>query len=208
MDLDTIENKISEIEDILESLKQFDYISKNLINKNGYVKNLKDEDLKVEFANNALKINDKTYEEFVQHIKLFFGDYMETLKKDIKKMNEKRPLGTSFTQDWKPLEIDKKDFWYGMIADVGFKPSYYTVSFKLEECKEKNGGTNGIIVDVPSIGPSSDGLPINFNDPNSVKNYSGHWFENNKIMLYLKAGPNSPWVGSCGKMLYRIKAWR
>jgi hypothetical protein len=26
-------------------------------------------------------------------------------------------------------------------------------------------------------------------------------------MIYLKKGPQNPWVGSCGKLSYKIKAW-
>lgn len=208
MKIEDISTKLDEIENLLGRLESFDYSAKNITNQGGYIKDLKGNDMKVSYSTNSKSINGKTYDQFVKEIKDYFNDYIHTIKKDLKEVNDKRPLDTAFVKDWTPLKIPNKEFWYGSICEMPFVPSYYTVTFKLEGCQEKNGGTNGIIVEVPSIGPSTDGLPIDINDSSSVKNYSGHWYESGKIMLYLKKGPSDQWVGKCGTILYKVKAWR
>jgi hypothetical protein len=206
MDMTEFEEKMDRIESILTELQQIDYRGKNIKNESGYVMDLDNNPLSIGYSLNSKLFDGKSYDEFIIEMKEFFNDYMDTLSKDIKAINEKRPLDTYYTKEWTALEITG-DFWYGAIDIVSFVPEYFTVSIKLESCDEKNGGTDGIIVDIPSIGPSIDGLPIDFNNPDSVKNYSGCWYENGKFMIYLKKGPQNPWVGSCGKLSYKIKAW-
>ena len=200
------EDKLEKIESFLTRLERFDLRSKDIINKNGYIKDNLGNDVMVGYAKNAQTLEGKDYETFLTEMKDFFSSYIETLKKDIIKINSERPLDTHYSKDWTDFKPEG-DFWYGSIDTLNFTPSYYTVSFKLEGCTEKNGGTNGIIVEIPSVGISNSGLPFDLSNPNSVKNYSGHWFENGHIMMYVKKGPNSPWIGSCSKMQYKIKAW-
>ena len=89
-----------------------------------------------------------------------------------------------------------------------FTPSYIEILFKVEECSDKNGGTNGIITQIPPIGVSIDGIPFSYDNYDKVKNYSGYWIEDNQVKIFLKKADFPQWIGNCQKIKFKILAWR
>ena len=207
--LDDIYNKLDELYNKLDILKQFDYEAKNIKNVGNIVVDNEGNPLKVNYAKNAQTLEGKSYDEFLQDIKNYLNPIIDDIKATLKKQEAEKPLGANYMKDWTDLEIDQsKDFEIYSLDTLSFTPSYLEVLVKLDECTEKNGGTNGIITQIPPVGISIDGLPVSKNNYTQLKNYSAWWVEDNQVKIYLRKVDFPQWVGQCKKIKYKILAWR
>jgi hypothetical protein len=207
--LDDIYQKLDELEKKVDQLKKFDYEAKNIKNMGNVVTDYQGNPLKVFYAKNAQTIDNKSYDDFINDMKKFFNPIIEDIKKMIKKQNEEKPLEANYIKDWTDLKIDQtKEFEIYSLDTLAFTPSYLEILVKLDGCSEKNGGTNGIITQIPPVGISIDGLPISKNNYQKIKNYSGWWAEDNQIKIYIRKADFPQWVGKCKKIKYKILAWR
>jgi len=207
--LDDIYTKLNELDNKLKLLKEFDYEAKNLKNVGNIVVDNNNNPLSVYYAKNANTIQGKTYDEFLTDIKNYLTPLVEDIKNLLKKQNDARPLSASYIKDWDDLEIDKsKNIEIYTLDTLEFTPSYIEILFKVEECSDKNGGTNGIITQIPPIGVSIDGIPFSYDNYDKVKNYSGYWIEDNQVKTFLKKADFPQWIGNCQKIKFKILAWR
>jgi len=207
--LDDIYAKLEELEKHIDSLKKIDYESKNLKNVGNVVVDNKNNPLKVYYSENAKTIQGKTYEKFKQEIIDYIEPLIEEIKKSLENQNKNKYLGSSFKKDWSDLLLDQtKDADIMRLATMNFIPSYVEIFVKLEQCADKNGGTEGIITKIPPVGASLDGLPFSIEDYNKLPDYSGWWYENGEIKAYFKKADFKQWLGKCGKMKYKVLAWR
>jgi hypothetical protein len=207
--LDDIYNKLDELESLLESLKQFDYEALNIKNIGNVVTDKDGNPLKVNYAKNATTIEGKSYDEFLADMQAFFTPLIDEIKTTLLKQNNEKPLGASYIKDWTQLEIDQsKDLQLVSLDTLEFIPSYLIILIKVNECVDKNGGSNGTITQIPPIGVSIDGLPFTDKDITKLKNYSGWWLEDNQIKVFLKKADFPQWIGKCNSLTYKILAWR
>ena len=207
--LDDIYNKLNELESLLESLKQFDYEAINIKNVGNVVTDKNGNPLKVNYAKNATTIEGKTYNEFVSDMKAFFTPLIDEIKTTLQKQNDQKPLGASYIKDCTQLELDQTQELQQIVLDtLDFVPSYLEILVKVDECTDKNGGSNGTITQIPPIGVSIDGLPFTNDNVSKLKNYSGWWIEDNQIKAYFKKADFPQWIGGCNSMQYKILAWR
>ena len=207
--LDDIYNKLDELESLLESLKQFDYEAKNIKNIGNVVTDKDGNPLKVSYAKNATTINGKTYDEFLNDMQNFFKPLIDEIKTTLEKQNNEKPLGASYIKDWTPLKIDQtKELQLITLDTLEFTPSYLEILVKVDECADKNGGSNGTITQLPPIGVSIDGLPFTKDNVDKLKNYSAWWIEDGEIKAYFKKADFPQWIGKCNSISYKILAWR
>lgn len=206
--LDDIYNKLNELENKLEILKEFDYEAINIKNVGNVVMDANNNPLTVSYAKNATTIEGKTYQEFLKDMQNYFNPIIDNIKKTLEEQNQNKPISASYIKDWSPLNIDNtKDLQEVTLDNLDFIPSYIEILVKLEQCSEKNGGSNGTITQIPPIGISIDGLPYT-QDPTKLKNYSGWWIEGTSIKAYFKKANFPQWIGNCNSILYKIYAWR
>jgi len=207
MEIQDIYNKLEDIENSLNNLKEFDYAARNIKNVGNIVTDNDGNRLSVYYAKNASMIDGHSYEEFLQSMKDYMSPLIDDIKKSILEANEKKPLSASEIIEWKQLEYDNsKDFWYGTLATLNYTPSYLEILVKLDECAQKNGGDNGLITQIPPVGISLNGFPLNKNGV--VTNFSGWWIENNQIKIFLKKTDKEQWLGKCDKISFKILIWR
>jgi len=207
MELQDIYDKLNDIETLLNNLDSIDYEAKNIKNVGNVVTDNDGNTLSVYYAKNASTIGGNTYEDFLQSMKDYMAPLIDDIKDSILDANDKKPLSASQIIDWKQLEYDNSlDFWYGTLATLDYTPSYVEILVKLEECSQKNGGDNGLITQIPPVGISINGFPLN--KDGDVVNYSGWWIENNQIKLFLKKTDKEQWLGNCDKISYKILIWR
>jgi len=209
MTIDDIYTKLDELSKKLDDLSLIDYESKNLKNVGNVVVDNDGNPLSVNYAKNSSLLSGKTYDEFLAEMKDYFKPVIESIKKDIKEQNDKKPLSASYIKEWTDIpNLDiSKDLYIGAIDSLDFEPSYIEVLVKVDECIDKNGGSNKSLTQIPPIGISIDGLPFSENI-NNLKNYSGWWIEDNQVKIYLKKANFPQWIGKCAKMKFKIIAWR
>jgi len=207
--IDDIYSKLSDIEDLIKTLELIDYKAKDIKNLGNTIVTNDNKDLKVSYARNSSLINNKTYKEFVDEMQDFFNPVIKDLKQALITENEKKPLTASKIKDWTPLEVDASKEMNTLVLDsLDFTPTAVDILVKLEKCKDKNGGDNGIVVKIPPIGISLDGLPFDSKSPSNNKNYSGWWVEDGQIKIFLRKAGFPQWVGNCSKMKYKLHIWR
>jgi len=209
MTIDDIYNKLEELNQKLDDLKKFDYYAKNIKNEGNFIVDNEGNPLKVKYAENAKTINGKTYDVFFQDMKKFFQSTINDIKVMIKKEIEKRPIDANYIKDWTDLKINPdKDIQTITLDTIDFIPNYLEILVKVDKCYDKNGGSNGIITQIPGIGISADGIPFDLSNPDNVLNYSGWWYEGGEIKIFVKKADFSQWIGKCKSIQYKILAWR
>ena len=208
MEISNILSKLEELNTKLDALKNFDYEAKNIKNVGNVVMDFNNNPLKVNYAKNATTINNKTYDEFTAEIKAYLAPLVKDIKETLLKENNEKTLSASYIKDWTDLEIDKtKNIQVIAIDTLDFIPSYLEILVKVNECSEKNGGSNNTFTQIPPIGVSIDGIPFS-TDISKVKNFSGWWIEDNQIKVFFKKTDFPQWVGKCNSMKFKIMAWR
>ena len=209
MTLDDIYAKLEELQNKLSELKNFDYEALNIKNTGNLVVDKDGNPLKVNYAKNSSTINNKTYEEFVSEMKSYLKPLVDDIKVQLEKQNSEKPVGANYIKDWTKLEIDQsQDLQIIALDTLEFTPNYLEILVQVDDCQNKNGGSNGTITQIPPIGISIDGIPFTKTDNSKLKNYSGWWVENNQIKAYFKKANFPQWVGNCQTLKYKIYAWR
>ena len=206
--IDDLISKIDELENLIKNFQKIDFNSLNIKNVGNVVVDNNNNPLRVFYAKNAKTINNKTYDEFVNDIKDYLSPIIDDLKSEILKQNKNAELYSSYKKDWSKLNLDNtKNVEIISLGTLDFEPSYLEIFVKLNSCSDKNGGSNGIITQIPPIGISLDGLPFS-NDISKLENYSGWWIEDGNIKVFLKKADFIQWIGSCKDIQYKILAWR
>lgn len=209
MTLDDIYAKLEELQNKLSELKNFDYEAINIKNTGNLVVDKDGNPLKVNYAKNSSTINNKTYDEFVSEMKSYLKPLVDDIKVQLEKQNSEKPVGANYIKDWTQLEIDQsQDLQIITLDTLEFVPNYLEILVQVDDCQNKNGGSNGTITQIPPIGISIDGIPFTKSDNSKLKNYSGWWIENNQIKAYFKKANFPQWVGNCQTLKYKIYAWR
>jgi len=207
--LDDIYAKLEELQNKLSELKNFDYEAINIKNTGNLVVDKDGNPLKVNYAKNSSTINNKTYDEFVSEMKSYLKPLVDDIKVQLEKQNSEKPVGANYIKDWTQLEIDQsQDLQIITLDTLEFVPNYLEILVQVDDCQNKNGGSNGTITQIPPIGISIDGIPFTKSDNSKLKNYSGWWIENNQIKAYFKKANFPQWVGNCQTLKYKIYAWR
>jgi hypothetical protein len=209
MTIDDIYSKLSDLEDLIGTLSQIDYESKNIKNLGNTIVTNDNIDLKVSYARNSSLINNKTYDEFMSSMQDYLNPLIDDIKQTLIDANNNKPLSATKIKDWTVLEVDSSKIIDTFVLDsLDYTPSVVDVLVKLNSCSEKNGGDNGIIVKIPPIGVSIDGLPFDFETPKNNKNYSGWWVEDGQIKIFMRKADFPQWLGKCTELTYKLFIWR